>query len=328
MAGMKTAGFNTLIAADFPGLMDVENALHSIFDQADGITRNACMALKNSGGKRIRPAMVILSGLCFSKLSENMINTGVAAELIHMASLVHDDVIDQSLSRRGRSTINAVYGNHCAVLTGDFLFARAFKILSSCKLIKSMEYLTNAISQMCDGEINQDRDSFNPDITVDDYLDRIGRKTGILISSCCTAGAAAAGADQIYIDILQGYGMDVGCAFQIIDDILDFTGDEAKLGKPTGMDIINGDITLPVIFLLEDSKNGMKMRRIIENRCINRESLKAINDMLCSSGAIDKAFDVARDLIGRAKQRVSLIPDSSYKPYLMDIADNVLMRNN
>jgi heptaprenyl diphosphate synthase len=325
MKTIESPASSALFAAGFPGLLEVEEALHSIFAKAEGVTRDICLSL-NSGGKRIRPALVILSGLCFSDLSFEMVNTGVAAELIHMASLVHDDVIDKSFTRRGKRSVNAVYGNRYAVLAGDFLFAKAFSILSSYNLAKSMKYFTDAIEQMCDGELNQAEDSFDYKISIDRYFKRIAQKTGILISSCCRSGASVAGADDEYVNILRDYGMDLGCAFQIIDDILDFNGDETKLGKPVGNDIANGDITLPVILLIQNPFYNSKIIEIINAGQITKDSIKYINDMLKESGAMEKAYEVAKSLINRTKSRICNVPDSIYRSYLIQIADGMLNR--
>jgi heptaprenyl diphosphate synthase len=310
---------------DFQGQFEVDERLKSVLSDSEGITREECMSLLSSGGKRLRPYMVINSGLCFSKLNSGLINTAVAAELIHMASLVHDDIIDNSSSRRGISTINSVYGNHSAVLSGDFLFARAFSVLSSCRLIREMEYLVEAISQMCDGEIKQAADAFNTSITVEEYFKRIGKKTGILISSCCCAGAAAAGASNDQIMAMREYGLNVGYAFQIMDDLLDFVGREAKLGKPVGKDLIQGNITLPVILFMEDKQYGY-IKRIISKGIINTEEYKHIVEGLKKSGAMERTCMQARNCITAAKAALKDIKNSEYKLKLVEIADMVINR--
>lgn len=316
-----------LAKLNMPGLEEIEDRIRSILAKADGIVKEMCMSLLMSGGKRIRPLIVIYSGMCFSELTPAMMFTAVASELIHMASLVHDDIIDSAESRRGIRTINSAYGNHFAVLAGDFLFAEAFSILSSHKLIKSMEYLVDAIREMCDGEINQAGDGFRMGVTMEDYFKRIRKKTGILISSCSKAGAAAAGASDYYIDLMDNYGTNLGNAYQIIDDILDFIGDEAKLGKPTGMDLLNGNITLPVIILMEDLKYGPLANEIIKSRNLTRQDVGKITEMLIKSGAIKKSYSIAQECIDKAKLSLSYVPDTPYKSMLIYMADKVINRN-
>lgn len=316
------------IKLDYTGLSDVEEELKLVLSKADGIIKDMCISLLKSGGKRIRPIMVMESGLCFSSLTKNMLETAVAAELIHMASLVHDDIIDLSECRRGSSTINSIYGNHAAVLVGDFLFAEAFSLLSSQKLLKSMGFLVEAIQNMCDGEINQAGDKFRTRVTINDYFTRIAKKTGILISSCCKAGAAAADAPNCYMDAIGDYGMNVGYAFQIMDDILDFTGDEKKLGKPAGRDLVSGNITLPVILLLEDKDFGLWAQKIIEAGKINKSEMYYINELLYKSGALRKSMNMAKACISEAKSSLYSIPDSIYRDTLLSIADNVISRES
>lgn len=309
-----------------PGIDDVERKLKNVVEDSEGIVGNMCVDLLCSGGKRLRPRLVIISGLCFSKLSSDMIDSAVAAEFIHMASLVHDDIIDKSDSRRGYKTLNSAYGNHAAVLAGDYLFAKAFSILSSRRLVKSMHYLVNAISEMCDGEINQMTDQFNSNVTIDDYFSRIAKKTAVLVSSCCCAGAASAGAPDDYIEVMNEYGMNIGYAFQIVDDILDFTGDSKITGKPSGSDIVNGNITLPVILLLNDENYGMKIRELINLKQITAESYLYIKELLIKTGAVEKAYDMAYKCVKYANTSIHPIPDSLYKEQFYSISNSILNR--
>jgi heptaprenyl diphosphate synthase len=315
-----------MLKTDFYGLIDVENRINEVLLKAEGIIKDMCMYLFNCGGKRLRPLMVLCSGLCFSDLTPDMINTAAAAELIHMASLVHDDVIDKSDSRRGMESINSIYGNHAAVLAGDYLFAEAFDILSYNKLLKSMDYLVEAIQKMCCGEVRQADDRFNTGITVNDYFDRIAKKTGILISSCCRAGAAAANASDMEINIMNEYGLYVGYAFQIIDDILDFTGDEKKLGKPVGMDLLNGNITLPVILLMNNENYRMKVKSILRKGYVSNAEFEYISEALEKSGAIKSAYYMAEKCVSKAKLGIYDIKDSVYKSLLLEKADKIINR--
>jgi heptaprenyl diphosphate synthase len=191
-----------------------------------------------------------------------------------------------------------------------------------------MEYLVDAIEQMCNGEINQAMDIFRSGVTSEGYFKRIKEKTGILISSCCKAGAAAAGVSDYFIDLMGDYGMNIGSAYQIVDDILDFTGDEAKLGKPTCNDLINGNITLPVIILLSNKKYGDEIKQIIQSGNISRNDISYINEILKKQNIIDEVYMIAKEYIARAKSSLYNIPDTPYRTILFHMADRVIERES
>jgi heptaprenyl diphosphate synthase len=245
-----------------------------------------------------------------------------------MASLIHDDIIDKSDNRRGNNTVNYIHGNHAAVLAGDYIFAKAFAVLSSHKLLREMEYLVEAIQEMCDGEVKQADEYFDTDLTVEKYFNRIGKKTAVLLSSCCKAGAAASGSGNAYIDAMGEYGTNVGYAFQIIDDVLDFTGDEKKLGKPRGIDLMQGNVTLPVILLMEDSHYGEWIKSIIRKKNITKKEFYDISQLLSSSGAIKKSYDIAGKCAAKAKSSIYSIPDSPYRAILLNLAEKVVSRDH
>jgi heptaprenyl diphosphate synthase len=279
-----------------PELLIVEEELHKTIAKAQGMIRDSCSQLLASGGKRLRPLLTLHSGMCFGPLNTATLQAAVAAELIHMASLIHDDVIDHSELRRGQPTINSQQGNLNAVLTGDYLFAEAFKILSSYQLMDSMNYLVEAIQSMCTGEVEQAHDQFNFSITINDYFERIAQKTGILLASSCRSGAATAGASIGDIERLGTYGMYLGYAYQIIDDLLDYTGNPEQTGKPVGSDLMNGNITLPMIYLLNNPLYGPWAREILKDK-ITSQSLNKIIQALISSEALDEAFSTAQTCV-------------------------------
>lgn len=309
----------------FQGAEKVEERLQQILECSEGIIREECMHLLNSGGKRLRPMLVLLSGMCFSDLKYSLVDAAVAAELIHMASLVHDDIIDNSDSRRGMVTINSLFGNHAAVLAGDFMFAKSFEILSSISQVKCMKLMVEAIEEMSMGEINQAEDMFNTSVSEDRYFKRIMGKTGILLSSCCGAGAAAGGASESEIELLGKFGMNIGYAFQIVDDILDFTGDERLLGKPVGKDLMTGVITLPVIILLRNG-NCEDVKSIIQKGYIGREEFNYIRDCLMKYRVLEKTYEIARNFCKKASICLSSIPSSVCREKLMEIADKITAR--
>lgn len=312
----------------FTEMLLVESKLQEVLGKAEGIIKNTCLNLLNSGGKRIRPLLTVTSGMCFNRLNNNMIDAAVATELIHMASLIHDDIIDNSSTRRNRPTVNSLMGNNAAVLTGDFIFAEAFNILAASQLLPCMNFLVKAIKEMCDGEVNQAAEQFNPAVTINSYFIRIAKKTGYLLSACCKSGAIAAGANNEEIHIMGEYGLHLGYAFQIIDDILDFTGSEHVTGKPVGVDIAGGNITLPIILLMEDAFYSEWIKNILQNHHVTANDLDNICKALIKTNSLTRAYNIADQCIDKAKSFLCPVPASKYKTDLLNLADKIRIRQS
>ncbi|NMA70123.1 MAG: polyprenyl synthetase family protein [Desulfitobacterium sp.] len=324
LTGKEAEAFDPVIS--FPELLLVEERLQSTFQNAEILIKDSCLRLLASGGKRIRPLLTLQSAQCFGPLSTATIDAAVAAELIHMASLIHDDVIDMSDLRRGIITINAQEGNHIAVLAGDFIFAEAFRILSQEKLLICMSFLVEAIQAMCNGEIQQARERFNLNVELADYFKRIEKKTGILLASCCCSGAASAGATHEELDIMREYGMNLGYVYQIIDDILDFTGNTQKIGKPAAADLLNGHITLPLIYLLNKPSYASWVKEIIQKEHITSQDIEEIIQGLIASNALNEAFDTALYCAEAAVAALSTLPPTPSKAFLIQLTHKVLHR--
>ena len=312
----------------FPELLFVEDQLQVVLSKANGLIQQTCVSLLQSGGKRIRPLLTLYSGMCFAPLNPLMIQAAVAAELIHMASLIHDDVIDESTTRRGNPTVNSLYGDHAAILTGDYLFAEAFNILSTHQLLDSMKYLVEAIQAMCDGEVNQASEQFSILVDTQQYFSRISKKTGLLLAACCQSGAILAGAFSNEITLMRDYGLNIGYAYQITDDILDFSGDAESLGKPIGADLVNGNITLPLLYLLDNPIYGNWLREIMKTRKISYQGAQSIKEALICSGCLEQARRTASQCILNAKASLDKISESPYRSTLVHLADSILQRTN
>ncbi|HVJ48043.1 polyprenyl synthetase family protein [Desulfitobacterium sp.] len=310
-----------------PELLIVEEQLKRTVEKAQGMIRESCTQLLSSGGKRLRPLLTLHSAMCFGPLNTATLQAAVAAELIHMASLIHDDVIDHSELRRGQPTINFQQGNLNAVLTGDYLFAEAFQLLSAHQLLDSMKYLVEAIQSMCIGEVAQADHQFDISITVNDYFERIAQKTGILLAGSCRSGAVTAGASQGDIERLGTFGMYLGYAYQIIDDLLDFTGNPEQTGKPVAADLNNGNLTLPIIYLLKNPLYGPWAREIIQDKPTPQNMSKIIQ-ALFSSKALDQAFSTALTCVESALSYLEKIPDCPSKTLLTKLAYTVVYRQN
>ncbi|KXG78447.1 polyprenyl synthetase family protein [Thermotalea metallivorans] len=310
------------------GLDKVEEELYNTVSDSGGFTREICFGLIESGGKRLRPLLVLCAAQCFGSLNEKVIKTASAFELIHMASLVHDDIIDEASIRRNRPSLNAQRGNLTSVLIGDYLFAKAFEIFAANRLIQSMNLAVEAISEMCDGEIIQANNKFNFHQSIEDYYDRIYKKTGILLSACCQAGAIAGGAPEKEVKALKDYGTYLGYAFQIIDDLLDFTGDPKILGKPVGRDLKEGNITLPVFKLMKQGEYKAGLEKIFAQHGFTEDAYREVIRLLQDSYALEESYKEAADYVGKAKNALKDIKDSYYKNILLEVAEKILMRKS
>ncbi|KLU59150.1 heptaprenyl diphosphate synthase component 2 [Peptococcaceae bacterium CEB3] len=302
------------------------NRLKEILIQLESLLGPSVSLLQTSNGKQLRPLLVFSAAALISPPGEKTVQTAVAAELIHLASLVHDDIIDQAPLRRGQASVNAAHGNQTAVLAGDALFAEAFRVLSAPGLIPVMPYFIEAIQAMCAGEVRQGQSQFALDRSLHDYLRRNAQKTGSLIEACCRAGAATAGAETVNINRLGKFGRCLGIGFQVIDDVLDFVGQEEELGKPTGNDFGQGNLTLPVIYLLQDPTYGVWFKEALEKKPWPPTLALQISKALEQSGALKRSRDTAEAYIAKAKKTLSPFPPSAALDLLSEIAGRTLTR--
>ncbi len=311
-------------AFSFPVEM-VKNRLNTVlytnFSQIDHILD----FLLGSGGKLMRPKMVYLAASTYPGYDfHRVVDMAVAVELIHMDSLVHDDVIDRADTRRGRESLNYYFGNHTSVLTGDYLFAAAFNLVNSHDEKEVMDIITRTIQVMCSGEIKQM--SLNGDIGIDEdaYYDKSYRKTACLFAASCRIGALAADAPDEHADKLEKYGLNLGYAYQIIDDVLDFTADPVELGKPAGNDLTQGNITLPIILALKDENSAPKLIKLLENGRISFEKMPAVLKILDKSGALDQSIDCSRSFLLQAIDEIEALEASTSRDALKDMACQLL----
>lgn len=321
---------STLIASPEPQvylfLNRVEEALSRTAAAAGGILGKLAEYIFAAGGKRLRPRLVILGAGPAPPVPEAVVDVAVAAELVHTASLIHDDVIDHADTRRGRATASKRWGNHIAVLAGDFLFARAFSLLARHRQYGVVELMTGAIAAMCEGEIEQAASLYDYSVTEDAYLARIRKKTASLFGACCRAGAVLSGAPHALLQHMYEFGVELGLAFQITDDILDLRSDQASLGKPVGTDLAQGVITLPVIRALQDGRYGPRLRRLIARRRLGTADLALVREALEVTGAITYAYRVAAAHLATARRHLEAMPDSYCRKMLFDLTDDVLDR--
>ncbi|HHV62763.1 MAG TPA: polyprenyl synthetase family protein [Firmicutes bacterium] len=315
------------VAAD---LKRVEERLQEVTSSHSQLIGDVCNYLIFGGGKRIRPLLVLLCARSFRHDPEGAIDVAVATELIHMASLIHDDIIDNARTRRGRATVNSLWGNRTSVLAGDFLFARALTILSRMdhrNRLGLVRLMAEAITVMCEGEIEQACQAFNCDLTEADYMEQIRKKTAHLMAASCYAGAVIGRASKREAGAMMRYGLELGYAFQITDDLLDFTGEERVTGKPAGLDLSSGILTLPILHILRDARFSADIRRMLAGRRPSRDDVKTICDWVSSSGALEYARRKARHHVEAAKACLAEMPEGPSRACLEDIADRVLVRD-
>ncbi|MBD1371621.1 polyprenyl synthetase family protein [Hazenella sp. IB182357] len=300
---------------------------HSIHTEQTTLQHAAHHLLK-AGGKRMRPVFVLLSGRFGTYHLENISHVAVALELIHMASLVHDDVIDNARTRRGKETVKAKWSNQTAMYTGDFIFARALQKIAQIKDSDVQAILSNAMMKMCEGEIEQIEDIFAPDQSLKRYLRRIKRKTALLMSVSCQLGAIVSGARDRDVKALAKYGYYVGMAFQLTDDVLDLTGDEKVLGKPAGSDLRQGNITLPVTYALHHAteQDQTKILTYIQSKG-TQGALNEVLDIVRTAGGIEETLQLSTRYLKKALHALALLPDSLERQSLQLIGEFIVRRS-
>jgi len=304
----------------------VEKQLAEYVRSSSPMLTTASLHLFKAGGKRLRPAFALLAGKCCGGTLEQLLPLAVALELIHMASLVHDDVIDNSLTRRGIPTVKAQWGDKVSLHTGDYLFAKSLLLIAQYENFRIAKILADVSVEMCLGEIQQIVTSFDLNQSLRDYFYRIKRKTAMLISASCQLGAVASNADPVLERSLAKYGHYLGMAFQITDDILDIIADEGELGKPVGSDLRQGIITLPTIYALKHSREAEELAAIISNRQKKEEDIARAIQIIKESGAIEYSFKVAQAYINKAKNELRHVPSLEHRETLTHLADFVQVR--
>jgi heptaprenyl diphosphate synthase len=318
-----------LYAAMKSDLQEIENEMADTVTSDLPILSETSLHLLKAGGKRIRPVFVLLSGKFGDYSMDTLKQVAVPLELIHMATLVHDDVIDDADTRRGQLTVKSKWDNRIAMYTGDYIYAKALTVITRLEKPRIHQILSGAIVQMCIGEMEQIRDFFNVDQSVRNYLRRIRRKTALLIAISCQLGAIATDAPPRVSNALYRFGYNVGMAFQITDDLLDLCGTEKAIGKPPGSDLRQGNITLPVIFALkEEALRGrlldeIETIRVSENSVNSSPAVKLVR----SSRGVKTAEEMADRYIMKALKALDSLPDLPAKRNLADIARFVAKRS-
>lgn len=296
----------------------IEKELEETIQAKSPLLRQASLHLLQSGGKRIRPVFVLLAGKFGDYDIKVIKNVAVALELIHMASLVHDDVIDDAELRRGKPTIRSKWDNKIAMYTGDYIFARSLELMTKINHPEAHKILAHTIVEVCLGEIEQVKDKYRFNQNLRDYLRRIKRKTALLIAASCQLGAIASGVEESVHKKLFRFGYYVGMAFQITDDVLDFTATEEELGKPAGEDLIQGNITLPVLYAMEDKQIQRQIEKVHDK--MTRPEINHVNSLIINSGAIEKSLALSGCYLDKALAILDELPANRANNTLKEIA--------
>src|ERR1043165_5323191 len=286
--------------------------------------------LRASGGKRVRPALTILSNYAVGGdgARYNSIGMATVMEFLHTATLVHDDIIDKADTRRKRPTVNALYGNETAVLMGDWLYMSAFETSLAERSLPILDILTSVTRKMTEGEILQLSLLGHADVSEAHYLDVLKRKTAYLFSASCEIGGILGGATEPQQMSLRDYGLNLGTAFQLIDDLLDFTSTEAALGKAAGADLLGGKVTLPLIYWRESNPEALEtIRQLLSDGSYEAMGQRELLDALRSTNALDRARDLADEYATNARAALEILPDTEYCDSLRALPSYVLNRD-
>ncbi|GAI02781.1 unnamed protein product, partial [marine sediment metagenome] len=277
------------------------------------------------GGKRIRPALTLLSGKSYNYNLDYLLPMATAVELMHTATLVHDDAIDNSLVRRGRPTINRVWDDDKAILLGDYLFAKAGELTATTQNLQVIKLLSQTLMTITGGELAQSFSASNLEQTRQHYLHRIISKTASLFSLATESGAILSQAPGKSVRVLKEYGYNLGIAFQIVDDIMDFIGTEEEMGKPVGSDLAQGTLTLPAMLLLENHPEDNPVKELFQNRD-RQKNIRLAIELVRSSSIVQECYTVASNYCAKAYRNLNLLPDNASRQSLINLADYVVER--
>lgn len=304
-------------------LAEVDKEMYRAVSTLTPLLRDAAASFIRAGGKRLRPLLTILASKLGQAETRQVVQAAAALELVHLGSLVHDDIVDESPLRRGLPSANATYGNQVAVLLGDFFFARSLDLARQVGM-DTVKVISDVISSLVEGELEQLQRSYDITVTEAEYWERIRRKTASFIGECCRLGALYSPGNPLDPDALHTYGLNLGLAYQVKDDLLDFTGVAQTVGKPTKHDLRDGVITLPVIHTLTVHPRRDELGALIKSR--SDYDFGLVLECIQEAGSLAFAEGRAAELIANAKNSLTAAPEHEAKAALLSIADFVLNR--
>jgi octaprenyl-diphosphate synthase len=321
---MSIAAIRNLIADD---LKQVDEVIRASLYSDVALIRQVAEYTVSAGGKRLRPALLLLAAKIFGYSGKHHYDLAAVVEFIHTATLLHDDVVDASDLRRGQAAANALFGNAAAVLVGDFLYSRSFQLMVSVNNMRVLEVLADATNTIAEGEVLQLVNSHSVEVDADSYLKVIRYKTAKLFEAAGRLGAIVGGASRDAEDALGEYGMRLGSAFQLVDDVLDYSGDADTTGKNLGDDLSEGKFTLPLIYAMQHgSEEQTALIREVVSRG-GRDQFAPVQTVILETGALDFTRKQAETEAEAAKRALAALPQSGYRDCLLQLADFSVTRN-
>ena len=295
------------------------------------ILNSASMHALGSPGKRLRTALTLLSGKMNSYRFDKLLPLSVAFEMVHLATLIHDDIVDNAKTRRGNPTVNALWGDNIAILLGDYYFAKTAGLIADINDNRIDHLFSDTVATVCEGTIMEMMTAGRIDLTIESYYEKISHKTACLIAACCKGGAIVSQATDEEIALLYEYGLNLGIAFQIIDDILDYTEDQATIGKPAGNDLRQGMVTLPLIYALQEQpKNGHHqcVHGLLTGSSSKDEDIHSVVKWVVTGQGVERSRADAYAYAEKARQTLYHFPDSPDRDVLDELIDFVVLRKH
>lgn len=327
---MKTsATLSRLFAEIQPDLDQVDVTFRERATSGLAILNSASMHALESPGKRLRTALTLLAGKLNTYHFEKLLPLSVAYEMVHLATLIHDDIVDESLTRRGNPTVNAIYGDKIAILLGDYYFAKTAGLIADINENRIDHLFSDTVATVCEGTIMEMLTARKIDLTTEAYYEKIKRKTAYLFAACSKGGAIVSEASDKHISLLNDYGMNLGIAFQIIDDVLDYTEDQSTIGKPAGNDLRQGMVTLPLIYALQEpSANGYHQQVSgVLNGGAQEEDIRSVVEWVVHSKGVQRSLKDAYAYAELAREALQHFPASPNRTVLDELIDFVVARD-
>ncbi len=326
MRGKTISRFSSILSPIGEELRQVESRMGEALITDEEPLTAILRGLFTSGGKRLRPALAILASKFQQSDLSKVVALAAAVEMLHTATLVHDDMIDNSLMRRGNPTLNAAWDDGVVVLVGDYLFARSAALAAETASVRIISLFAKTLMLICSSELREALSIAKPNR--EDYYWRISKKTASLFAAATEGGALLSEAAEEEVQAFRGYGYNLGMAFQIMDDILDFTGEEEELGKPIGSDLRQGVITLPVLYFLEEKPDWESVERILRGEEEREEQIYSLVTRIRGSGALRSSQAEAHGFTEEAKEALSVLPANEYRQVMLELADYLMVRRS
>jgi len=328
-SGKDAATLSHIFASIQSDLAQVDATFQERATSGLAILNAASMHILGAPGKRLRTALPLLSGKLNTYPFDKLLPLSVAFEMVHLATLIHDDIVDNATTRRGTPTVNALWGNNIAILLGDYYFAKTAGLIADINDNRIDRLFSDTVATVCEGTIIEMMTAGRIDLTFENYYEKITHKTACLIAACSKGGAIVSGAPEEQITHLYEYGMNLGIAFQIIDDVLDYTEDQATIGKPAGNDLRQGMVTLPLIYALQEQpQNGhqQQIRQLLNGTGQKEEDIQSVVKWVVRGSGVERSFADAYHYADKARETLYRFPASPNRETLDELIDFVVQR--